>query len=210
MHRKPRPPNRPLRRLPPTDCEPPFAGGEDKTGARVEMAAVGRAVGVRGFFAVRAFTQTPDSLAAYSRWFLRRAADSETDDWRAFEVEESKMRNGVLVAKLCGIDCDALGEWRGAAIAVLGSDLPSLPAGEFYWRDLVGLSVANGDGVDLGRVARVFSTGANDILEVAAPATADDSAAKKPPPRLIPFVAEFVREVDMEARRVVVDWELDW
>ena len=39
---------------------------------------------------------------------------------------------------------------------------------------------------------------------------ADDPAAKKPPPRLIPFVAEFVREVDMEARRVVVDWELDW
>ena len=70
--------------------------------------------------------------------------------------------------------------------------------------------VANGDGVDLGRVARVFSTGANDILEITAPATADDPAAKKPPPRLIPFVAEFVREVDMAARRVVVDWELDW
>ena len=66
------------------------------------------------------------------------------------------MRNGVLVAKLCGIDCDALSEWRGAAIAVLGSDLPSLPAGEFYWRDLVGLEVANGDGVNLGRVAHVF------------------------------------------------------
>jgi len=78
--------------------------------------------------------------------------------------------------------------------------LPAPAPGEFYWADLVGLEVVNAAGEALGRVQGVFSTGANDVLRV--------GAGKGE--RLLPFVAAVVKKVDLAARRIEVDWGLDW
>ena len=57
------------------------------------------------------------------------------------------------------------------------------------------------DGVALGKVSHLFSTGANDVLVVR------DGERE----RLIPYVAkQFVREVDLKAGRISVDWDPDF
>jgi len=71
--------------------------------------------------------------------------------------------------------------------------------GEYYWADLIGLEVLNREGVNLGRIAKMHETGANDVMEL-------DSK----PARLIPFVMHtYVEQVDLEAGKVLVDWNAD-
>ena len=80
-------------------------------------------------------------------------------------------------------------------------------ADEFYWADLIGLEVVNRDGVVLGEVVGLIDTGPHSVLRVA-PAGAGEGAAAEE--RLIPFVSAYVDTVDLAARRIVVDWGLDF
>ena len=57
----------------------------------------------------------------------------------------------------------------------------------------------NGEGILLGQVSGLLETGAHDVIEVQGERE-----------RLIPFVDAFVREVDMDARRILVDWGVDY
>ncbi|MDR2614033.1 MAG: ribosome maturation factor RimM, partial [Candidatus Accumulibacter sp.] len=79
-------------------------------------------------------------------------------------------------------------------------ELPATEAGEYYWDDLVGLEVVNAQERPLGRVAGLIGTAANDVLRV-------ESGEGE---RLLPFVDAVVREVDVPAGRIRVDWEADW
>ena len=75
-------------------------------------------------------------------------------------------------------------------------------AGEYYWADLEGLSVANIDGVDFGKVSHLFSTGANDVL------VAKDANGRE---RMIPFVTgQFVHDIDIDGGRIIVDWDAEF
>ena len=77
--------------------------------------------------------------------------------------------------------------------------MPPLTDGHYYWRDLVGLSVLNQDGLALGRVSGLLETGANDVLVVEGERQ-----------RLIPFVPErYVLRVDLTGGQIVVDWHAD-
>ena len=87
----------------------------------------------------------------------------------------------------------------GMDIAVLRGEMPEAEEGEYYWDDLIGLEVVNGEGAALGKVTGLLETGAHDVLQV----TGERE-------RLIPFVDAYVREVDLEAGRIVVDWGLDY
>ena len=85
-------------------------------------------------------------------------------------------------------------------IAVRREQLPKLKPGEYYWSDLEGLRVENLEGIDLGVVSHLFETGANDVLVV-----------KGDRERLIPYtVGLAVKEVDLQAGRILVDWDADF
>ena len=88
---------------------------------------------------------------------------------------------------------------RGQDVAVSRDDLPQAGANEWYWTDLIGLAVVNTAGDELGRVARIVRTGANDVLVVEGERE-----------RLIPFIEDVVREVDLAAGVVRVDWSADF
>jgi 16S rRNA processing protein RimM len=82
---------------------------------------------------------------------------------------------------------------RGTELAVPRETLPELPAeeGEYYAFELVGLSVEQEDGRQLGRVREVLEYPANDVLEL-------DSGL------FLPLVEACVRSVDVEGERIVV------
>jgi 16S rRNA processing protein RimM len=103
-----------------------------------------------------------------------------------------------LVARFPGVeDRDTVEAMHGTEIYVARSALPPPKPDEYYWVDLEGLDVKTTEGVALGQVSHLFSTGANDVVVV-----------RGDRERMIPFVQpDFVKSVDFEANLVVVDWD---
>ncbi len=159
------------------------------------LGELGSPVGIKGWIRVRAFTRTPGAIGAYASWWIGPPGNR-----REVEVEAVEERGKGVVAKLAGCDDpEAALHFRGLEIAVPRETLVAPEAGEFYWADLIGLRVENRDGVDLGRVTGLIETGANEVLQVQAERE-----------RLIPFVEPVIREVDLAAGVVRVEWEADY
>ena len=155
--------------------------------------------GVKGWVKVHPYTETPDGLLAYSKWWI-----GNDPEWQELRVEKAEVHMEAVAAKLAGCDDrDAAALLRGRHVAVPREAFPDAGENEFYWADLIGLKVVNEAGEDLGTVSRVFETGANDVLVV-------EAANEKAGERLIPFVAEVVKAVDLTARVIRVDWGSDY
>lgn len=151
--------------------------------------------GVRGWVKIRPFTESVDGLLDYSPWWIGRAGA-----WEAGVAVEGRAHGEFLVARLEGVaDRDAAERFKGLEIAVGREDLPPLAPGEWYWTDLEGLAVRTVGGHDLGRVAQVVATGANDVLVVQGERE-----------RLVPIIDSVVREVDIPGGFVIVDWDPDF
>jgi len=159
------------------------------------MVVVGRfgpPFGIKGWLNVISYTDPSTNLADYRPWFVER-----NGAWQALAVEAIKPHRNGFVAQIGGIADrnEALG-LAGHSIGVDDSTLPATAEDEFYWKDLIGLTVEDGRGAVLGEVMGLIETGANDVLVVR---SADGE-------ELIPFVGRFVKQVDLENRRIVVDW----
>ncbi len=90
---------------------------------------------------------------------------------------------------------DAANALRGYEIAVREHEIAPLDEGEYFYHQLVDLTVFTADGETLGRVREVIETGANDVLVVAREAGADV---------LVPMISDVVRELDIAGGRIVV------
>lgn len=151
--------------------------------------------GVKGWVKVEPNTAATGNLLAYKTWWVGREGD-----WREVAVAEAKVQGRVLVARLEGHDDrDAAAALRGTSVAVPRAALPRTQSGEYYWADLIGLAVVNGSAQGLGRITGILQTGANDVLVVAGERE-----------RLIPFIAEVIRDVDLAAGVVRVEWSADY
>jgi 16S rRNA processing protein RimM len=102
---------------------------------------------------------------------------------------------GRFVLKLEGIDTIEQGErLRGLEIGIGVEELGPLPEGSYYHYQLMGLEAAREDGTPLGRVERLIETGGVPVLRIEGPAGET----------LVPLAADFVRQVDLDRRRLVV------
>jgi 16S rRNA processing protein RimM len=155
------------------------------------MGRVAGSYGVRGWVKVVPDGGALESLAEAKEWWI-----GETP----YPVS-AKVHGATVVAKPDGIATreEAL-KLKGQPVSVERAALPAPEEGRYYLADLVGLEVVNEQGTSLGRVQRFFSNGAQDVMEV-------QGTEKK---RLVPWVAAIVKTVDLEGRRVVVDWGSDW
>lgn len=148
--------------------------------------------GVKGWLKVHSFTRPVDNILAYSPWFLdsREGLISQS-------LEESRHQGKHLVVKLADI------EDREQARALIHTDilvekklLPTPAPGEYYWHDIIGLSVRNADGQDLGIVRQVLETGANDVIVVEGEQRL-----------LIPWIMDkFIIDINLQAGQMQVDW----
>jgi 16S rRNA processing protein RimM len=164
---------------------------------RILVGRIHGAFGVRGEVKLESLTEPQGNLLRYQPWILRDAAGRE----RGISGAKGRPGGRGLIGTLPGVeDRDAAEALRGAELYVPRSALPPPRDGEFYWIDLEGLRVSNLEGVDFGTVAHVFSNGANDVL-----VTRGDRE------RMIPWVRpDYVRELDFDTGRIVVDWDADF
>jgi 16S rRNA processing protein RimM len=123
-------------------------------------------------------------------------------------IQEVKNHSGTVVASAQGMD-DRNGaeSLRGARIFVSRASFPAAADGEYYWVDLLGLQVVNREGLLLGLVRDLMSTGPQTVLVIESEPEAEGG---KPVERMIPFVAAFVDAVDLPGRRITVDWQPDY
>ncbi|MDX1593745.1 MAG: ribosome maturation factor RimM [Gammaproteobacteria bacterium] len=162
-------------------------------GTRVPLGRVGGPYGVRGWVRVVSGTEPPEGILEYSPWLIGIGGE-----WRPYEVRSGRPHGKGLVVHLAGCeDRDQAASLAGAEIAVPRSALAELGDDEYYWADLVGLSVVTHEGEELGVVDHLIETGANDVLVV-----------RGDRERLIPFTpGHAVLDVDLERKRLTVVWD---
>lgn len=209
----------------PADDSPPSASKTPATADvaalpddLIEVGAIAQAYGVRGqikVFPHASVGQGGDALLAAPYWWVSGGRPRST---RRVKVLSARVHSGSIAAALSGSDDrDAAEALRGSTVSVRRTDFPKLPSGEYYWVDLIGLDVVNPAGTALGRVTDLLDNGAHSVLRVgyevcgeASPEAADATGKATLGERLIPFVDAYLRDVDLAAKRIVVDWDVDY
>ncbi|MDP3699958.1 MAG: ribosome maturation factor RimM [Hylemonella sp.] len=173
----------------------------------IEVGRILDAWGIKGWFKVQAYSASAEALFSSRRWFLlpsERGAKAFTGPVM-LSIQEAKEHSDSVVATSPQVtDRDSAEALRGARIFVARSSFPTPDADEYYWVDLIGLDVVNREEVQLGTVQELLSTGPQTVLVIAY--QQDGKLAE----RMIPFVATYVDEVDLKARRIRVDWQPDY
>lgn len=168
------------------------------------MIVLGRIVapfGIKGWLKIHPFGDDPLSWGEMSQWWIAKNADAPDAEWKPIGLREIKEHGAGVVAVLEGVtDRNAAEALQGMYFAAPREAMPNTETDEYYWGDLVGLTVQNQAGETLGTVESLLSTGAHDVLQIK---DGDEE-------RLIPFVANFVLEVDLPTRTIRVDWQKDW
>lgn len=173
----------------------------------VEVGRIADAWGVKGWFKVLPHSSNPEALFSSKRWYLQPSErGAKTFNGTVLlPIRQAKDHSDSVVAWAQGIDdrngAEAL---RGARIFVPRSSFPSTSDDEYYWVDLIGLSVFNREGVALGQVRELMSTGPQTVLVLA---YEQEGKAQE---RMIPFVSAFVDKVDLAEKRITVDWQPDY
>lgn len=161
----------------------------------VVVGCFGRPFGVFGWIKVISFTTPRDNILKFQPWLIQ-----QQNQWQEILLEDSKKQANDIVVKLPHYKTpEEVRCLTNAKIAVWRQQLPQLPGDQYYWFDLVGLNVINKGGIEFGRVQDLMATGANDVLIV--------SGERR---RLIPYISNVIINVDLENRKILVDWEEDF
>jgi 16S rRNA processing protein RimM len=194
-------PGRPAATLP-ADIEPAELPAD-----AIEVGRIADAWGVQGWFKVLPHSADPQALFSSKRWYLQpseRGAKTFSGTV-LLRVREAKEHSSSIVARADAVgDRNGAEALRGARIFVSRSSFPTASVDEYYWIDLIGLDVVNREGVPMGKVKELISTGPQTVLVL------EYEEEGQPQERLIPFVAAYVDGVDLPARRINVDWQADY
>jgi len=154
------------------------------------MGRVAGSYGVRGWVKVAPGGGATQGLVEAKEWWIGD---------RAYKVV-ARVHGATVIAQLSGVHTreEALA-LKGSKVSVRREQMGDPGEGHYYHADLVGLEVVNEQGEVLGEVKRLFTNGAQDVMEL---------SGKKE--RLIPWVPAVVKKVDLAERRIVVEWGADW
>lgn len=173
----------------------------------VEVGRIADAWGIKGWFKVLAYSADPEALFSSKRWYLQpaeRGAKTFSGTVK-LAIREAKEHSDTVVASAQDVDDRTAAEaLKGARIFIPRSSFPTAATDEFYWVDLLGLDVVNREGVALGQIRDLLSTGPQTVLVMEY--TEDGKTLE----RMIPFVSQFVDGVDIPGRRITVDWQPDY
>jgi 16S rRNA processing protein RimM len=166
-------------------------GGKARERQLVTLGHIAGAQGLQGWVKIHSLTEPREAIFEYQPWLLGASH-------REVRVQQGKQHGNRLIALL--EDTESREQAQALVnqpIAVFRDQFPDLPEGEFYWNDLLGLKVRLEDGRELGKIANMLATGANDVMVVQGERE-----------RLIPFIfGQYVVQVDLDAGVVIVDWD---
>lgn len=184
----------------------------------IEMGGIAAPWGVKGWFKLHTYNASAEALLHARDWYL---LPSDRPRKKAVvaaagalpqpvftgcvrvRLREVKPHGDGIVAQIRDVDDRGITEaLQGSRIFVPRSAFPPPKKGEFYWVDLLGMVVVNREGLALGSVKDLLSTGPQTVLVIA-----DEGAGIE---RMIPFVDAYIDAVDQPERRIRVDWQADY
>lgn len=147
---------------------------------------------LRGEVRVRAYQPPAPTLAAGRTILLER-----NGSWREARIlSAARHGQGIVRVALDGVTGRTAAEALvGTRVLVRRADLPPPAPDEFYHHELLGFAVVTVDGRALGTVAETMVTGLNDVWVV----------RNGRHEHLIPVIADVVRDIDREQRRITID-----
>ncbi|MEM7612214.1 MAG: ribosome maturation factor RimM [Pseudomonadota bacterium] len=167
-----------------------MTGTHDKTVVVGEIRGI---YGVKGWVKLYSWTRPRENLLTYSTFV--------TPEGRTLNLLAGREQGKTLIGKFDGFDSrDDAEQAQGLTLTVSRSALPATAEaeGEYYWADLVGLTVVDEARGELGIVDHLLETGANDVM-VLENVQGGQS--------LLPFVmGQVVKHVDLANGKIDVDW----
>ncbi|PIE66225.1 MAG: 16S rRNA processing protein RimM [Desulfobacterales bacterium] len=150
--------------------------------------------GLNGELCIDVYADSPFLLDTLSRIYLQRQGHKP----KPFAVagwQPHGKRVLLCLDRLRGMR-DEAAAWTGADILIRSRDLPPLKEGEYFCHQLVGCEVLLVSGDRLGRLEAVQQVAGPEVWSIMTPDAREV---------LFPAVNAFVRSIDLEARRIVID-----
>ncbi len=156
--------------------------------------------GIKGWVKVFSYTSPRIKITEYSQLYMKGSKDQS---WVSRKLIEGKEQGKNIIARIDGVNYrDEAEALIGTEIAIHKDQLEVLAENEYFWRDLIGLSVETINGEKLGRIDWLFNTGSNDVIVI------KDTESTEEKEHLLPFVFDdVIKSVDIEKSLMVVDWD---
>ena len=162
----------------------------------VVIGRFGRPHGIKGFVTVHSFTEPRDNILRYKDWY-----GFLNNTWQPITLLSVETHSRAIIAQVEGYpERELVTRITNIEIAVQKEQLVELEPGEYYWHQLIGMSVINKKGESFGVVVEIMPTGANDVLVV--------RGEKK---HLIPYLpGQVVIDINSSQHVITVDWDVDF
>lgn len=156
------------------------------------MGCLASPYGTSGWLKVNSYTDPPKNLFNYPQWQIQHQ-----QQWIPIQITAHRPHGNTWVVKLSGVDDrERAKTFTNDNIAIFQHELPKLEKGNYYWHELLGITVVTKDNVELGKITEFLETPANDVI-----------VCKNKKRYLLPYTKEVVLSIDPEMRRMLVDWD---
>ena len=147
--------------------------------------------GIKGYLKVLSYAESAKPFEPGRQLFVRQGGNCP----ETYTIRDARQHKRLLRVAFEAVETrEAAEALVGAELMIERSELPELGDGTWYWSDLIGLAVYEGD-VYIGEVAHIFATGSNDVLVVICGETE----------RLIPAIDSIVRHIDLDGKIMQVE-----
>ena len=165
-----------------------------------DLIVMGRIVsthGVKGWVSIESYSSNPKDIFNY-KLFLNKDGNFEIID-----ISDYKLMPKKIIVKIKSFDSIDMAETLiNNQIYTKSDDLNELNEDEYYWNKLIGCSVYTNEKYLLGKVTNIMRNVSSDILVI--------KNCKSKEEILIPFIKNFLQEVNLKEKTIKVDWENDY
>jgi 16S rRNA processing protein RimM len=157
----------------------------------LEIGKIVKAHGLKGRMKVVSYLQPGRILQTLQSVYLKQEGDHQA----CYGLKDIRIGTRSFILELDGVeDMEAASALTGCEVLIPLDKLEKLPQDEYYWRELLGLSVMTEEGRSLGCIEAIFPTGSNDVY------VCRDAENEI----LLPAIGDVIRQVDLKSGIMVV------
>ncbi|MEO1161315.1 MAG: ribosome maturation factor RimM [Pseudomonadota bacterium] len=158
--------------------------------SRIVLGVITGVHGIQGEVKLKSFTAVPEAIASYG--------PLDTSNGTVLEIKSLKVHKDQFRARIEGVTDRNMAETlRGLELSIARDRLPEPEDDEVYHADLVGLSVLDPDGSQIGTVVDIVDFGAGELLEL----KLQDLKSTV----LMPFNRQTVPDISLDAGTLTID-----